>query len=58
MVSFTEGFRGGFGLISDAQDKAEKSRQGDLDRETQTQRYNLDREATADYRQGKLRPIP
>lgn len=54
MVSFTEGFRGGFGLISDAQDKAEKSRQGDLDRETQTQRYNLDREATADYRQGQL----
>ena len=43
MVSFTEGFRGGFGLMSDAQDRAEQSRQGDLDRE-----------ATAIYRQGQL----
>ena len=60
-MSFSDGFRSGFGLISDVKDREvaqrrldEQARQGDLDRETQTQRYNLDREATADYRQGQL----
>ena len=60
-MSFSAGFRDGFDLVNDVKDREvaqrrldEQARQGDLDRETQTQRYNLDREATADYRQGQL----
>ena len=59
-MSFADGFKSGFGLIGDVQDRAlnnkrldEQKRQGDLDRDMQTQRYNLDRDATALYRKGQ-----
>jgi len=59
-MSFSQGFRDGLGLYGDAQERAlnnkrldEQKRQGDLDRDMQTQRYNLDREATALYRKGQ-----
>jgi len=59
-MSFADGFKSGFGLIGDVQDRAlnnkrldEQKRQGDLDRDMQTQRYNLDRDATALYRKNQ-----